>query len=80
MQKQIKESRGIIATLKENDGCAWVEDGFIIINFRWAPESLEEIIEYINRCFIHEFLEHFLKLGHELAEKGEKILFEKNKK
>ena len=62
---------------KEDDGCCWVESSKLYINLRWCEPSDNALIEYIIRCAVHEVVEHVLGEGHQVAEKAEKILFEK---
>lgn len=60
-------------TYRENDGAAWVKDGIIYINIRWI--NVEEEAEwYIDESFIHEYVEHFLGLGHETAVYVERVM------
>lgn len=55
--------------IKDNDGLGWFENGEIVINARWIYEwDAEQTIAY---TFLHEYLEHVLRLGHEKAEYAE---------
>lgn len=61
--------------IKDGDGQAWYEDGKIVINVNlWLTDNIDKIIEDINKCFIHEYIEHVLGLGHENAVIAEKIV------
>ncbi len=57
----------------EDDGVAWYERGRIVINLRWVNFE-DEVEEYIDTAFIHEYVEHILGLGHETALQVEKLL------
>jgi len=64
----------VVPVLREDDGCCWIEDGTLFLNLRWA--SPRDVVEYIDRCVIHEVVEHVLGEGHRVAEAAEKLVFE----
>ncbi len=58
---------------KDDDGAAWIEGDTIVINIKWI--NIEDEVEwYIDESFIHEYVEHVLGLGHEVAVYVEHIL------
>jgi len=60
--------------IKDDDGMGWFEDGEIVINVRWSSE--DSIVDDISYTFIHEYIEHVLRLGHDKAVKAEKLIRE----
>jgi len=63
---------GLKIVVRECDGMGWFEDGDIVINVRWSCE--ETVVEDIVSTYIHEFVEHVLGLGHEAAERAERLV------
>lgn len=63
----------IMIKYKDDDGAAWIEGDTIVINVKWI--NIEEEVEwYIDESFIHEYIEHVLGLGHEVAVYVEQVL------
>lgn len=60
-------------TVREDDGAAWFDAGRVVVNLRWLMFDWEAE-RYIVECFIHEYIEHVLGLGHETAVFVERVL------
>jgi len=58
--------------IRDDDGLGWYEDEKIFINARWLTEA--DAADEILYTFIHEYLEHILRLGHRRAEYAERRL------
>jgi len=63
-----------VPTIREDDGCCWVEGDAMYINFRWCDPDDRGAVRYVVACTIHELVEHLLGMGHDIAERVERAL------